>query len=99
MSKYRNIKTSGFDSKAEATRSYELGMLERVGKIENLKRQVRFELIPAQDGERAVSYVADFVYWQDGKMVVEDVKGMKTQVYIIKRKLMKWVHGITILES
>lgn len=48
--------------------------------------------------ERKVSYVAEFVYYQDGKMVVEDTKGFKTDAYIIKRKLMRYVHGIAIKE-
>ena len=42
--------------------------------------------------------MADFVYYQDGKMVVEDTKGFKTDAYIIKRKLMRYVHGIAIKE-
>jgi hypothetical protein len=64
---------------------------------------VKFELIPSQRiggkvAERACSYVADFVYMQDGKKVVEDTKGFKTADYIIKRKLMLWVHGIQVKE-
>lgn len=55
-----------------------------------------------QDGkrciEKAVIYRADFVYTEDGKTVVEDTKGFKTKDYIIKRKLMLWVHGIKIKE-
>ena len=55
-----------------------------------------------QDGrrciEQAVNYVADFVYWQDEKMVVEDAKGVRTPDYIIKRKLMLYIHGIRIRE-
>lgn len=55
-----------------------------------------------QDGQRciekAVLYRADFVYTEDGKTVVEDTKGFKTKDYIIKRKLMLWVHGIRIKE-
>lgn len=55
-----------------------------------------------QDGrrcvEQAVNYIADFVYWEDGKMVVEDAKGVRTDDYIIKRKLMLYVHGIKIRE-
>lgn len=55
-----------------------------------------------QDGrrciEQAVNYVADFVYWEDGKMVVEDAKGLRTEGYIIKRKLMLARHGIRIRE-
>lgn len=48
--------------------------------------------------ERECSYVADFVYEEDGKTVVEDTKGMKTKDYIIKRKLMLYTHGIRIRE-
>ena len=48
--------------------------------------------------ERECSYVADFVYEEDGKTVVEDTKGMKTKDYIIKRKLMLQVHGIRVRE-
>lgn len=48
--------------------------------------------------EKSVGYKADFVYQQDGKKVVEDAKGMRTTDYIIKRKLMLWVHGIRVKE-
>ena len=96
--KYRNVKTNGYDSKAEARRAAELELLERQGFIETLKKQVRFNLIPKQKGERAVDYVADFTYFIDGRLVVEDVKGVKTPVYILKRKLMKFLHGIDIQE-
>lgn len=48
--------------------------------------------------ERAVSYVADFQYIKDGETVVEDSKGFRTAEYIIKRKLMLYVHGIRIKE-
>lgn len=55
-----------------------------------------------QDGircaEREVSYIADFVYDQAGKVVVEDTKGIKTKDYIIKRKLMLERHGVKITE-
>jgi hypothetical protein len=92
-----------FDSKKEANRYSELVLLERAGKIQNLERQVKFELIPYQriDGkvvERGCSYIADFVYQQDGKKVVEDTKGFRTQEYIIKRKLMLYLKGIRIKE-
>ena len=49
--------------------------------------------------EQEVSYIADFVYTQDGKQVVEDSKGFRTADYIIKRKLMLHVHGIKIKET
>ena len=48
--------------------------------------------------ERECAYVADFVYVEDGKTVIEDTKGMKTKDYIIKRKLMLYTHGIRIRE-
>lgn len=49
--------------------------------------------------EHEVSYVADFVYKNRyGIQVVEDTKGVKTKDYIIKRKLMLWIHGIRIKE-
>ena len=48
--------------------------------------------------ERECAYIADFVYWKDGEMIVEDTKGFKTKEYIIKRKLMLKVHGIKIRE-
>jgi hypothetical protein len=88
-----------FDSVKEYHRWGCLRLLERAGKISDLKRQVSFELIPKQDGERACTYVADFTYYENGQYVVEDCKGFKTDVYRIKKKLMKWVHGISITET
>lgn len=92
-----------FDSRKEAQRYAELKLLERSGAIHNLQRQVRYELIPAQkkDGktiERACHYIADFVYEDNGKTVVEDVKGYRTKEYVLKRKLMLQVHGIEVRE-
>ena len=107
MSKYGNRKTERngvkFDSRKEARRWSELLILEQAGAIQNLQRQVKYELLPAQRiggkvAERAVHYVADFVYEQDGAVVVEDTKGFRTADYIIKRKLMLWRHGIKIRE-
>jgi hypothetical protein len=92
-----------FDSQKEARRFRELCLLERAGQITDLQRQVKFELIPSQriDGkvvERACTYVADFVYLENYKWVVEDTKGFKTKDYIIKRKLMLHKYGIRIRE-
>lgn len=107
MNKYGNRKVIHdgieFDSVKEAHRYCELKLMQRAGVISDLQLQVPFELIPTQriDGklaEKAVNYVADFVYKQDGVQVVEDTKGMRTKEYIIKRKLMLWVHGIRIRE-
>lgn len=106
--KYGNTKTvrdgRTFDSKHEAGRYAELKILERAGKISGLKCQVSYLLIPAQYDEnhrcieRSCKYVADFVYWEDGQLVVEDAKGLKTDVYRIKKKLMLKEYGIRIKE-
>jgi len=110
MNKYgaKKITCNGIkhDSKAEQRRWYELQLMERAGEIRDLKRQVKHELIPAQRDsngkllERAVRYISDFEYIDNrtGKCVVEDVKGMRTKDYIIKRKLMLWVYKIRITE-
>ena len=103
-----------FDSIGERNRYLELKLLEENGIINDLQRQVKFVLIPTQREadtigkrggikqgkviEKECCYIADFVYEEDGKMVVEDFKGVKTKDYIIKRKLMLWVHGIQIKE-
>ena len=88
-----------FDSKAEMKRFCELRLLEKSGAISNLELQKTFELIPKQQGERAVSCRVDFFYEELGKMVVEELKSEMTAKladYVIKRKLFKWVYpGIT----
>lgn len=96
--KYSNVRTDGYASKREARRAAELRMLEQAGAISDLKEQVRFEIIPALGDEKAAHYVADFTFVDEGKLVVEDVKGVKTDVYVLKRKLMLKVHGIKIVE-
>lgn len=124
MSKYHSKKITvdgeTFDSQKEYRRWQALRLLERAGQIKDLKRQVKFELIPPQyeiaerysqkTGKRLQDakklseygcyYIADFVYNRpDGSTVVEDSKGIRTDAYIIKRKLMLHVHGIKILET
>ena len=103
VTKYGNKKAVASDgsvlsSKRECRRYEELLLLQRMGKISNLETQVKYERIPKQDGERAVTYTADFVYRDEFGKHVEDTKGMKTQQYIIRRKLMLWVHGIRLEE-
>lgn len=106
-SKYHARKTRvdgiTFDSKREADRYLVLKSMEEDGAIENLRRQVRYELIPAFDVDgrhyRPVFYVADFVYVEDGNEVVEDVKGMKTDVYRLKSKLVAYRYGMNIRET
>lgn len=100
--KYGNKKTQidglVFDSKREAKRYSELKRMQDCGLIEDLRCQVTFEVIPKCGNERAAKYVADFTYMQDGKMVTEDAKGTRTRDYVLKRKLMRWVHGIEVVE-
>lgn len=112
--KYGNRKVTvdgiRFDSQKEANRWRELVLLEKVGKITDLRRQIKFELIPAQrvNGkcvERAVSYIADFTYRDErGHLVVEDVKGYRDPQnagyakFVLKRKMMLWIHGIRVKE-
>lgn len=94
-----------FDSQLEARRYQELRYLLRAGIITDLQLQVPFELIPTQRVggkvvERPAKYIADFVYMENGQRVVEDVKSPATRTpqYILKRKLMLWVHGIRVRE-
>lgn len=110
--KYGNRKVSyagmTFDSVKEKNRYLELTLLEKSGKIFDLCRQVKFELVPKQRDRNgkavhSVNYIADFMYKQimpDGtvELVVEDVKGFKTDAYKMKWKLMKQVHNIEVRE-
>lgn len=104
MRKYRNQTCNGYHSKKEAKRALELMVLERAGKIQNLREQVRIELLPAQYSEgrcieRAVHYVADFAYTENGIEILEDVKGFRTDTYKLKKKLLLFRHGIRIRET
>lgn len=108
MTKYHSRKVTlnsmEFDSHREAKRYRELSLLQRAGEISDLRTQVKYTLVPAQNKpsggrERAVTYTADFVYRDKaGEEVVEDAKGVKTQQYVIRRKLMLFVHGIEVRE-
>lgn len=92
-----------FDSAKEAKRYTKLCALEDAGKIQGLCLQVPFELLPSFECDgvkyRGMKYVADFVYYRDGKQVVEDVKGVKTPEYKLKKKLMAFINHINIEES
>lgn len=103
--KYHAEKCNGYDSRKEYERAQKLKLLLKAGLISNLREQVVFLLIPSQTNsegveEKPVRYKADFVYLDNetGQTVVEDTKGFRTPEYIIKRKLMLYVHGITIHE-
>lgn len=96
MSKYHSKKTEVdgilFDSKKEAERYITLSLWEKAGTIKGLEIQKRFELLPKQLDERAVTYRADFYYFDtvSERWTAEDVKGYKTKDYILKRKLFKY---------
>lgn len=107
MTKYRAKKTEidgiKFDSKKEAKRYIALRELEKQGDIEKLVLQPRFLLQEGfrKNGKayRKIEYVADFMYEQDGKLIIEDVKGIKTDVYKLKQKLFeKKYQDLTIKE-
>ena len=91
MNKYhaRAVRVDGiwFPSQKEAYRYLELKLLERAGVIQDLRLQVPFVLLPKSQYGRAVKYIGDFVYMENGKQVVEDTKGYRTDVYKLKRRL------------
>jgi hypothetical protein len=98
--KYGNRRTEvdgiSFASAKEARRYSELKLLERAGKIKGLHLQPRF---PLRVNEVTVTtYVADFIFDRDGETVVEDVKGVRTPTYKLKKKLMKAIHDIDVVE-
>jgi hypothetical protein len=86
-----------FDSTEEYKRFLVLRLMERAGEIADLQRQVKFSLDAG--GIHINDYVADFVYMKDGEQVVEDSKGHITPEYRQKRRLMKEILGIDILET
>lgn len=96
-----------FDSKKEYRRYQELEIMQLAGEIGELKLQVPYELLPKQKlsngkTERAVMYIADFVYTENENTIVEDVKGYRDggayRVFSLKRKMMKFFHNIEIRE-
>jgi hypothetical protein len=110
-SKYRNVRTEvdgiKFDSKKEAARYQELKLMERAGEIYDLVLQPAFAI--TVNGLKVCTYKADFRYNQVRRdqtgmrmesldHIVEDVKGVKTDVYKLKKKLVKACHGIDIRE-
>ena len=111
--KYGAKRVGDHASKKEHNRANQLKLWQHAGIISNLREQVPYELIPSQYAdagtdlkgrpvrvciEKSCKYVADFVYDMDGRTIVEDTKGVRTKEYIIKRKLMLYLHGIRIKE-
>ena len=102
MSKYNNIKVKSdgytFDSKFEAQRYRELKLLARSGSISDLKLQPKYILTHPNNIKtsknksgkmkvRSITYISDFEYIKDGKIIVEDVKGFETAIYKLKRTM------------
>jgi hypothetical protein len=110
-SKYAAVPTTidnvRFSSKKEAARYLELKMLQKAGEIHGLELQPKFQLYVGKVGERiergdkpVCSYIADFRYREGpkGVLIIEDVKGMKTPVYRLKKKMVEAQYGIEIRE-
>jgi hypothetical protein len=100
MTKYHAIKTEidgrVFASRAEGRRYSELCLLEKAGEIENLECQPVFQIFVNQ--KHICNYLADFKYTNHGVTIIEDVKGLKTPVYRLKKKLVEAQFGIIITE-
>lgn len=110
MTKYRAIRTMVdgiyFDSKREANRYSELKMMEKAGIIASLKLQPEFKCMV--NGKKVCTYKADFEYLmvddigpqgQIGYYIVEDVKGFKTPVYRLKKKLVEACYPGTVIKE
>ena len=104
MNKYGAKKTIidgiRFDSRKEAARWCELDIMAKAGVIEGLQRQVKYEVVPKTSKFRAHYYIADFTYRENGRLVVEDVKGLKKglayQLFRLKQAIMYWRYGIEV---
>lgn len=101
-SKFHAVKTEVngivFASKKEAHRYLELLVLQGMGEIKDLELQPRYPIVV--NGVTVCTYVADFRYKnRSGDTIVEDVKGVRTPVYNLKKKLLKAIYGITITET
>jgi hypothetical protein len=96
----RTYKGHVYDSKREMQHAVKLCALYEAGKIHNLRAQVPYIVAEAtQKGERDMCYVADFVFEDEhGVTHVQDVKGHRTQLYNLKKRLMYLKHGIRIEE-
>ncbi len=86
-SKYKNVKVvrdgRTFDSKAEAARYDELLLLERIGKIDRLECQPVYVL----QAKPRITYRGDYRYYEQGREICEDVKGVETAVFRLKKRM------------
>lgn len=98
MNKYRNIRVVEdgitFDSKAELRRYRELKLMQQMGQICDLKVHPRYPILI--DGVKVCTYIADFYYMDVNGPHTEDVKGVRTNLFKLKAKLMKVVNGIEV---
>ena len=102
QNKFGAIKSQSFDgltfhSRKEARRYTELKFMQQSKNISDLELQPKFELIV--NGVKIGTYIGDFRYIENGETIIEDVKGMRTPYYVLKRKLMLALYGIKILET
>jgi len=100
LNKYSAVKTEidgiVFASKKEARRYQELKLLQKAKKIHMLELQPKFPIVINK--VKVCTYIADFEYMENGFRIIEDVKGMKTPVYRLKKKLVQAVYGIEVKE-
>jgi len=102
VNKYGNTRITylgkNFDSMSEADRYCELLCMQRAGEIKDLKLQPQFDFL--ENGKLIFSYFADFSYTEiaKNKLIIEDVKGMRTDTYKLKKKLIESRHKIKITE-
>ena len=86
-----------FASKREAKRYAELRLLEKLGDLTNLRLQVHFPVLI--NGIKVFTYIADFTYSDRDEIdCVEDAKGMRTEIYRLKKKCVEAMYGIKIME-
>lgn len=100
MSKYKAVKTTvdgiEFASKREAARYQQLKLLEKSGEITKLELQPKFPIFIG--GKQVFSYLADFQYMDGRRRVIEDVKGVRTPLYRLKKRCVEAYYGIEIFE-
>ena len=99
--KYRNVWTEyngiRYQSKKEAKRAQELDLLKKAKKVKTIVRQPKFEI--EINGQHICNYKADFkIIYSDDRIEYEDVKGIKTEIYKLKKKLVEVLYNIEIIE-
>jgi len=103
MSKYRNRKiivdNITFASYVECGRYRYLKLIERLGEIKNLTLQPKFDFTLPNVKKKLFTYIADFAYTdKKNNQIIEDLKGFKTPIYRLKKKLIEAQHNIKITE-